>query len=177
MPRLFIGLEIPDDVADQLSSLRGGIAGARWIVPDDYHVTLRFIGDIDPRLADDLVEALDGVRAKPIRVKFDGLSAFGGDKPHTVVARVKPSVALSDLQGELERRARRLGLAPEPRKFTPHVTLARLRHSTPQDVAGYLSIRPALSLPAFTADRVALFSARESVGGGPYRLETTFALA
>jgi RNA 2',3'-cyclic 3'-phosphodiesterase len=177
MPRLFIGLEIPDDVADKLSALRGGIAGARWSDPDDYHVTLRFIGDIEPRLADDLVDALEGVRAKPLRVEFDGLGAFGGDKPHTVVARVRANDALSDLQGELERRVRRLGLAPEPRKFTPHVTLARLRRATPHDVAAYLTIRPALALPAFVADRVALFSARESVGGGPYHLETTFALA
>jgi len=103
--------------------------------------------------------------------------AQGRVGPHTVVARVRPNAALSDLQAEIERRVRRLGLAPEPRKFTPHVTLARLRHATPHDVADYLSIRPALALPAFVADRVALFSARESVGGGPYHLETTFALA
>jgi RNA 2',3'-cyclic 3'-phosphodiesterase len=177
MPRLFTGLEIPPDVAAKLAELRGGLPGARWIEPADYHVTLRFIGDVEPRLADDVVDALDGLRARPIRVEFTGLDAFGGEKPHAVVARVKTADALVDLQAEQERRLRRLGLAPEPRKFTPHVTLARLRRGTAEDVAGYLTTRHALALPAFVADRSALFSARESVGGGPYAVEMTFALA
>ena len=47
MPRLFTALEIPPDIADRLSSLRGGLSNARWITPENYHVTLRFIGDID----------------------------------------------------------------------------------------------------------------------------------
>jgi RNA 2',3'-cyclic 3'-phosphodiesterase len=177
MPRLFTGLEIPTDVAARLSELRGGLPGARWIEPSDYHVTLRFIGDIEPRLADDVVDALDGLRARPVRVEFTSLDAFGGEKPHAVVARVKTSEALLELQSEQERRLRRLGLPPEPRKFTPHVTLARLRRGTPEDVAGYLATRSALSLPPFVADHSALFSARESVGGGPYAVEMTFALA
>src|SRR5579863_5335658 len=149
MPRLFTGLEVPPMVGAKLAELRGGVFGARWIDPDNYHVTLRFIGDIQPRLADDVVDALGGIRARPIRIEFNGLDAFGGEKPHTIVARVKTNESLLDLQCEQERRLRRLGLAPEPRKFTPHVTLARLRRSSSAGVAAYLATRNALSVPAF----------------------------
>jgi RNA 2',3'-cyclic 3'-phosphodiesterase len=177
MPRLFTGLEVPAAVGAKLAELRGGMPGARWIDPSDYHVTLRFIGDVEPRLADDVVDALDGLKSRPVRIEFAGLDAFGGEKPHTLVARLKTTDALLDVQAEQERRLRRLGLAPEPRKYTPHVTLARLRHASSADVAAWLATRHALSLPAFVADRSALFSARESVGGGPYHVETTFAFA
>ena len=177
VPRLFTGLELPSAVAAALAAGRGGLVGARWIDPGDYHVTLRFIGDVEPRLADDVVEALEGVRARPMRIVFDGLGAFGGDRPHALVARVRPNEALSELQGEQERRLRRIGLKPEPRRFTPHVTLARLRRVSSREVADYLALNGALSPPGFEADRTALFSARENVGGGPYRVETTFAFA
>ena len=54
MPRLFTGVEIPADVAQDLAIMKGGIEGARWIDPDNYHLTLRFVGDIPDRMADEL---------------------------------------------------------------------------------------------------------------------------
>src|SRR6476646_4581971 len=127
MPRLFTGLELPEAVASQLASLRGGVAGARWLEPEDYHITLRFIGDIDARTARDIDEALGDIRRPKAPVSFEELSWFGGDKPRAIVAKVKPDPALMDLQAEQERRLRRLGVEPETRKYMPHVTLARLR--------------------------------------------------
>jgi len=176
MPRLFTGIEIPETVSAQLAGLRGGVAGARWIEPSDYHVTLRFVGDVEPRVADDIVETLATVRAPPFTVEFAGLDAFGGHRPHAVVARVKPTPGLIELQSDHERRLRRLGLAPESRKFSPHVTLARLRAGTASAIADYLGVRHALSLSGFQARRFALFSAREGTGGGPYHVECAFDL-
>ena len=177
MPRLFTALEIPDDATDALALMRGGLLGARWIEPDDYHVTLRFIGDIDARLADEVAAALDGVRQERVGVAFDGLSWFGGAKPHAVIAKVKPAPALLALQADHERRMRRLGLAPETRNFTPHVTLCRLRGAGVEAVADYLAARGRLAAPDFLADSFALMSARDSVGGGPYVVERLFRLA
>lgn len=176
MPRLFSGLEIPADVAAVLAGARGGVLGARWIEPSDYHVTLRFIGDVDLRAAREIAETLAEIRRASVTIRFEGLGWFGGDKPRAIVARVKPNPALTELQAEHERRLRRIGLAPDPRNFTPHVTLARLRSVGPAAVADYLTVRGALAAPAFEARRFVLYSARDSVGGGPYVVEADYPL-
>jgi 2'-5' RNA ligase len=176
MPRLFTALGVPAEVGAALALARGGLFGARWIDPQDYHITLRFIGDIDARLADEAVAALDDVRRGPVAVEFEGLGWFGGDKPRVIVAKVKPSPALIELAADLERRLRRLGLQPETRNFTPHVTLARLRGVGPAAVAEYLASRGLLEAPGFVAERFALMSARDGVGGGPYVVEGEFSL-
>ena len=141
MPRLFAGLEIQAEIGQSLSNLRGGLPGARWIDPENYHVTLRFIGDIDGMSANEIASMLFRVNRKPFEVKVQGLQSFGGKKPRAVVASVEPCRPLIELQAELERLMQRLGLDPEGRKFTPHVTLARLHDASSRDVADYLSVR------------------------------------
>jgi len=177
MPRLFTGLEIPKEVAQSLSLLRGGLPGARWIDPENYHVTLRFIGDIDDRLAHEIASLLDGVRRRSFEVRFGNLMSFGGRKPRAVVVAVEPIQPLVELQSELERLMQRLGLEPEGRKFIPHVTLARLRVSSSRDVAEYLSTRGPVFGASFRVSRFVLFSSRSSVGGGPYVIEADYPLA
>lgn len=187
MPRLFVGLELPEPVATRLSSLRGGLSGARWIDPSDYHITLRFIGDIDRRMAHEIEDELSEIGREALEVKIAGLGVFGGDKPHTLYAVIHPSRPLLALQAESERCLRRLGLKQEARKFTPHITLARLRSSVSVlDVADYLAVHGAVATregvpPAagesFMAERFALFSAREPHGGGPYIVEAAYPLS
>ena len=177
MPRLFTGLEIPKEVAQSLSLLRGGLPGARWIDPENYHITLRFIGDIDDRLAHEIASLLDGVRRRSFEVRFGNLMSFGGRKPRAVVVAVEPIQPLVELQSELERLMQRLGLEPEGRKFIPHVTLARLRESSSREVADYLSTRGPVFGSSFHVSRFVLFSSRSSVGGGPYVIEADYPLA
>ncbi len=177
MPRLFTGLEIPSQTGLMLSMLRGGLRGARWIDPENYHITLRFIGDIDDRTADEVAAALDRVHRNPIDIRLSGLGSFGNGKPHAVWARVEPSDELSELQAEQERIFQRIGLPPERRKYTPHVTVARCRSSTNEDVAKWLSERGNFQAPTFTVGRFVLFSAKASVGGGPYLVEEAYPLA
>src|SRR6266436_3797222 len=161
MPRLFTGLEIPAEIGQTPSDLRGGLPGARWIDPENYHVTLRFIGDIDGVAANEIASLLFRVNRKP----------------RAVVASIAPSRPLIELQAELERLMQRFGLDPEGRKFTPHVTLARLRDASNQDVADYLSVRGYFPTQVFTASRFVLFSSRASTGGGPYVVEDSYALS
>ncbi|MGU3545810.1 RNA 2',3'-cyclic phosphodiesterase [Methylobacterium sp. A52T] len=179
MPRLFTGLAVPPAIADALRAWQGGLPGARWIEPGDFHVTLRFIGDVDATTADDVVEALSEMRVRPaLTVTLDGLGIFGGDRPRALYASVVPEAELTDLQAEQERLVRRAGVEPERRKFTPHVTLARLRRdATPEAAAMYLSQAPVFAPLTYTADRVTLFSARDSTGGGPYVAEAEFPFA
>jgi RNA 2',3'-cyclic 3'-phosphodiesterase len=177
MPRLFTALEIPNDVGQSLSMLRGGLPGARWIDPDNYHLTLRFIGDIDDALAREVADLLDGVRRSSFELRLDGLSSFGGRKPRAVVAAAAPVQALFDLQSEQERLMQRVGLEPDGRKFTPHVTLARLRDSSSRHVADFLSSRQPFRSSPFRISRFVLYSSRASVGGGPYVVEAAYPLA
>jgi RNA 2',3'-cyclic 3'-phosphodiesterase len=176
MPRLFTALELPETVVSQMAMARGGVIGARWLEPEDYHITLRFVGDIDGRTARDVAETLGDIRRPKAHVRFEGLSWFGGDKPRAIVARVKADPALMDLQAEQERRLRRIGVEPETRKFTPHVTLARLRGVAEKAIADYLASRGAFQAEAFWAQRFVLYSAREGSGGGPYVVEAAYLL-
>jgi 2'-5' RNA ligase len=174
MPRLFTGVEIPSDIGQAMSMLRGGLPGARWITPDNYHLTLRFIGDVDDLVAQEVALMLSRVRRAPFDLHLEGLTSFGGRRPRAVVATVAPALALLELQAEHERLMQRIGLEPEGRKYMPHVTLARLRDSSSLDVADYLSARGYFRTAPFPVSRFVLFSSRNSVGGGPYVIEASY---
>lgn len=176
MPRLFTAVEIPPMVGEALAMLRGGLPGARWIDPENYHLTLRFIGDIDDALARDVAQVLGGVARASFELRLDGLDAFGGRKPRAVFAAASANPALAELQAEHERLLRRIGLAAEGRKFSPHVTLARLRGTSARQVADYLAARAGFRSASFRIERFVLFSSRASVGGGPYVVEAAYPL-
>jgi len=177
MPRLFTGVEIPSDVGQALASLRGGLPGARWIDPENYHLTLRFIGDVDDMIAHEVAELLGRIKRGGFELHMEGLTSFGGRKPRAVVANVAPARALFDVQAEQERLMQRIGLEPEGRKFIPHVTLARLRDSSSRQVADYLAARGFFRTSSFRVSRFVLFSSRNSVGGGPYVVEASYPLS
>lgn len=177
MPRLFTAITLPDDVRMWLTGLRGGLRGARFIDAENYHVTLRFIGDVDERTADEAAHALGRIRRAPVEVKLTGLGSFGNKKqPHAVWARVEPTPDLMELQAEQERILQRIGLPAEARRFTPHVTIARCKGATAREVADWLTLRGGFAAPPFVADEFALLSSRDSVGGGPYVTEDVFPL-
>ncbi|MBV2142248.1 RNA 2',3'-cyclic phosphodiesterase [Falsochrobactrum sp. TDYN1] len=176
MPRLFTALEIPRDAALSLSLLRGGLPGARWIDVENYHLTLRFIGDVEGHVADEIADALDRIRRPEFMLNLTGVDAFGSKKPHSIYAGISPSPDLNALQAEIERICQRLGLPADPRKFTPHVTLARLKNPRVDDVARYLSSRGNFATLPFKVGRFVLMSSRDSVGGGPYVVEEAWPL-
>jgi 2'-5' RNA ligase len=113
----------------------------------------------------------------PFELRIDGLLSFGGRKPRAVVATIPPVTPLMDLQAEHERLLQRLGLEPDRRKYTPHVTLARLRETSSRQVADYLAARGHYRSQPFQVSRFVLFSSRSSTGGGPYIVEAAYPLA
>lgn len=178
MPRLFTGLEIPSDIGFALSLKRGGLHGARWIDPENYHITLRYIGDVDHRTAEEVRDVLERFGyAEPFSLTLDHLGVFGSNKPRALYAGVAPSETLSRLQASQERMLQRVGLAPDGRKFVPHVTLARLRDTPPSDLARHIAHAGHFAPMRFSVSRFVLFSSRDSVGGGPYVVEQEFPLA
>lgn len=178
MPRLFTGIEIPADVAADLDLMRGGVWNARWIDRESYHITLRFIGDIDDRLAHEVAHALDGVPARPFTLRLKGVGAFGGAKPHSLYAGVAADGdGLKRLQAAHERLCQSLGLPPEPRRFVPHVTLARLRDPRLETVQGFIARNNLYESRPFEVARFVLFSSRPTRGGGPYAVEEAYDFA
>ena len=176
MPRLFTGLEIPADVALDLDLMRGGISGARWIDRDSYHITLRFIGDIDEGLAREIAYELDGVEARPFQLRLAGCGAFGGNKPHALYAGVEGNAELRRLQAIHERICQVLGLPADPRKFAPHVTLARLKDPDVSSLHRFIASHNLYKSRIFEVARFVLFSSRPSRGGGPYAVEESYQL-
>jgi RNA 2',3'-cyclic 3'-phosphodiesterase len=176
MPRLFSAIEIPRSIAERLTVLRSGLSGARWIDPDNYHLTLRFIGDVDGATARDFTNALGEIALSPFELKLNGLGSFGGNKPRNIFVEIEPSPALDALQRANEHAARKAGLPPEGRNYKPHVTLARLRGARPDAVATYLERQGGVRAEPFTVSRFVLYSSRNSTGGGPYVIEAAYAL-
>ena len=99
MPRLFVALEVPRNAAMSLSLLRGGLPGARWIDVENFHITLRFIGDIDGRTADEVVDRLDRIERPEFQLALSGIGSFGSKKPHSVFAGVTQAPEMYALRG------------------------------------------------------------------------------
>lgn len=176
MPRLFVALEIPQDAALSLSLLRGGLPGARWIDVENYHLTLRYIGDVDNRTGNEVLDALDNVSCPEFNLQLTGTGAFGSKKPRAIWAGTNAPDELISLQSSIERACKHIGLAPDSRKFTPHVTLARLRGADQYSVGEYLGARGNFKSNIFPITRFVVMSSKNSVGGGPYRIEETYPL-
>lgn len=174
MIRLFTALEIPDEIAERLTRLQRGIEGARWIEPRDFHITLRFVGDVPEDVASDIDDALRAIAFDPFDIEIEGVGIFGGAKPHALWAGVRPSEPLLKLQARHESAIRRAGLKPEVRNYTPHVTLARLRAVDAPEAYRFVEANNLFATPCFEAARFVLFSARTSTGGGPYVAERIY---
>ncbi len=176
MPRLFTAIALPDALAEHLADLAVPLAGARWIEPENMHITLRFAGDIDNPTANDFHAALAGIDEPAFALRLAGFGAFGGQQPRTLWAGIEDSPWLDTLARANERAARSAGLPPEKHGFKPHVTLARLKGTRPEAVARVLEGLGAFRSPPFQVESFALLSSRPKVGGGPYVVEDTFRL-
>ena len=176
MPRLFTGIELPAAQTAELASLQGGLFGARWIEPSDFHITLAFMGDVGARLAEEADEMLARLHKPRMRLRLVGLDVFGAKKPTSIFARVASDPALCELQAAHVSLLRRLGAKIEKRRFQPHVTLARTARCEPSAIARFLGERGGYMSEPFEARRFVLYSARESVGGGPYHVERAYPL-
>lgn len=176
MIRLFVALEIPAELRRRLAAMQGGVPGARWQRDDQFHLTLRFIGEVDDARGLDIDDALAGVRAPTFPVELAGVGAFGGKNPRALWAGVRASEDLAHLQRKVETALQRLGLAAEARKFSPHVTLAWLRHAPRGKVMDFLSDHALFAAAPFTADRFVLFSSQMGSGGSVYHAERSYAL-
>jgi 2'-5' RNA ligase len=137
-PRLFVAIRFSEDVNEALDDLAFGIKGASWMHSDQYHLTLRFIGDPGALTLDDVDRALREVRAESFRLNLKGTGHFPlrGD-PETLWVGVDDNRVLESLRNRVESALTRAGVPAEGRKFHPHVTLANVKSADPRDVGRF----------------------------------------
>lgn len=178
MLRLFIALPVPDEIADQVVALQRGLDGAKWSPRDNLHVTLRFLGDVNERKAEEIDEALGKIRVAPFTLALAGVGTFGGDEPHAVWLGLKPNPTLLGLQKKCERACQIAGLTPDPRAYTPHLTICYLpRRQSVDAVMGFVHQHSLFAAPSWCADRFYLYASRTQ-GQGPsrYSIEAEYPL-
>lgn len=177
MIRLFVAIALPDDARAFLAAMAGGVPGARWVPPGNMHLTLRFIGNVDEATAEDLDAALGLVRAPAFDVAIEGVGCFSrGRVPTMLWAGVAKNAALTHLQERIESALVRAGAAPEPRKFTPHVTLARLGNTPRARVEAFIADHALLRLPPFRVTQFTLFSSSLGHDHPTYAAEISYQL-
>ncbi len=177
MPRLFIAIDIPETLRTLLHTMGRGIPGARPVGTDQIHLTLRFIGEVDGGLAEDIREALADIRTGPFALTVHGVGHFPPrGAPRVLWAGLDPSDELLLLRNRIERRLIACGLAPEPRKFSPHITLARLKGSPLRRVGEFLAGNSLLHPDGFTVDHFLLYSSRLIKSGAVHTIEGHYPL-
>ena len=177
MPRLFTGLELPEVIKDEILDLHRPLPGVKWINTDDLHLTLRFAGDIDNRVADEFASFLDGISVQSFDMRLSGVGTFGGREPRVLWVGVEAGSQLEMLARAHERAARSAGLKADSRVFKPHITIARLRYAREDVLARFLQQHAGLKTDWFGVSHFSLFSAKPKTGGGPYVVEAQFALS
>jgi 2'-5' RNA ligase len=176
--RLFVGLDLPWSLRERLSVLAGGVPGARWLPPENYHVTLRFIGEVAPHQAEEIDLALTTLRARGFSLSLTGVGTFEkAGRPVVLWVGVERCQQLDLLQSKIETACQRTGLEPERRRFTPHVTLARLDNAVPTKLAVFVQANNLFRSEPMPVEHFTLFSSRLGKEASVYTAEVEYALA
>jgi len=175
--RLFVALSIPDSVAQALLLMQGGVPGAHWQTREQLHLTLRFIGEVDDREANHIDEALSAISAPRFVLSLKGVGEFGGRKPHAIWAGAGEGVeSIRHLNRKIETAMQRIGLPGDTRKFTPHVTLARLRAASVGRVMDWLADHALYASAPFAVNEFRLYSSTLTPNGSVYVPESVYPL-
>jgi len=176
--RLFVGLDLPWSLRERLALLAGGIPGARWLPPENYHITLRFIGEVASHQAEEIDLALAALRARGFSLSLTGVGTFEkAGRPVALWVGVERSAQLDHLQSKIETACQRTGLEPERRRFTPHVTLARLDNAVPTKLAVFVQANNLFRSEPMPVEHFTLFSSRLGKEASVYTAEVEYALA
>ena len=178
MPRLFIAVDIPETIKKNLESMFFGIPGARWVSLDQLHLTVRFIGDVDGVMFLDIKDRLAEINISPFDIKMKGLGHFPPrGAPRIIWAGLEKSETLMFLRKKIDTALLQIGVTPEKRKFSPHITLARLKNTPPQKVARFLSGNGFFSQEPFQVEDFKLYSSTLTPKGAIHKVERIYSLS
>lgn len=174
MHRLFVAIRPPDRVIDLLLDTMEGIAALRWQEDEQLHLTLRFVGEVERPLAEDIAVALETLRFAPFAIRIAGVGRFDHHKRGALWAGVEPRAPLAALAARIERICVRAGLPPERRAFHPHITLARWGRGAGSSLDPFLATHAALRSDDFTVDTVTLYESHLGRAGAHYEVAAAY---
>ena len=178
MPRLFIAVDLPDIIKKNLEAMFFGIPGARWVTHDQLHLTVRFIGEVEGNLFHDIKSALEEVGVAPFGLQLKGVGHFPPrGAPRVIWIGLEKSEPLQLLRKKIDTPLLKIGLEPEKRKFSPHITLARLKNTPIQKIANFLSGNGLFSQKPFQVDDFKLYSSSLTPKGAIHRAERVYSLS
>ncbi len=174
--RLFAGIPLPALAATQLTPLQRGVDGAAWRPTENFHITLRFFGDVDEVCAEQLDGELGRITAPPFDITISGSGWFGGSTPSALWLGVAHNASLHCLAERCEAAARRAGFVPESRKYCPHVTLAYCRGVPHAEAAKFAQRTSLVRIGPILVDRFYLYSSWLGKGPSRYVVEAEYPL-
>jgi 2'-5' RNA ligase len=178
MYRLFVAIDLPADIKEKLLAIGGGIQGARWLTAEQIHLTLKFVGEVDGGVFEDILDALKEVSSEPFELTLKGVGHFPPRRnPEVLWVGVAKNERLVQLRNRIESTLARIGLAREQRKFAPHVAIARLRDPHIDRVARFLSENSLLEISAFPVTEFTLFSSVLASEGAQHQIEAVYQLS
>ena len=179
MYRLFVAIDLPEGIRETLAGLCCGIPDARWVTPEQLHLTLRFIGDTDGGLFGEIREALAEIAPPSFTMRLKGFGCFPPRKAPRVlwVGIEQPNEPLLKLRNRVEATLVRLGMEPEHRKFAPHITLARLREPPMHRLTNFLSGNNLFATETFPVTEFLLYSSTLSTKGAIHTVEASYPLS
>ena len=178
MYRLFVAIDLPEEVKRGVAGITGNLAGARWVPGNQLHLTLRFIGEADEALFQAIKTVLSGVQGASFSLAMKGVGHFPpGKHPRVLWVGMEESGPLLELQHEVESTLAAAGIAPEERRFSPHITLARLKETPAAAVAAIENRCGAFRTEPFPVDEFHLYSSTLTREGAIHRREASYPLA
>ena len=177
MHRLFVALRPPAEIRRRcLAAMAGGPPGWAWQVDAQLHVTLRFIGEVERPVAEDIAAALGSIQAAPVEIGLHGVGFFDQGRQGLLFARAIPRDPLAALHKKVDRALTTVGLEPERRAFLPHITLARRRKAS-ADPSAWLEAHAALAADPEPVGEFILFESRLGHDGPHYEPVAQYPLA
>jgi RNA 2',3'-cyclic 3'-phosphodiesterase len=176
--RLFVGLALPWGLREAAAGLAHGLNGARWVPPENLHLTLRFLGEVSNPVAEEVDHALAALRGRGFALALGGVGVFERNgRPATLWAGVVRAPGLEHLQSKIETAIQRAGLPAERRRFQPHVTLARVENVAPERLAAWIAANNLFRTDEAPVGHFTLFSSQLGRDQAVYTPEVEYALA
>jgi RNA 2',3'-cyclic 3'-phosphodiesterase len=177
MHRLFVAIRPPEEVRDVLIDAMDDSPELRWVGDEQLHLTLRFIGEVERPLANDIATALGRLRSPIFGLRVSGIGKFEQRNGGSLWAAVDPREPVIALAAKVERAVQQVGLEAEHRAFMPHITLARWNRRSLEAVDAFLRRNSDLASHSFEVDRFILYESRLSRHGAHYEEVASYPLA
>jgi 2'-5' RNA ligase len=176
--RLFLALALPDGVRSELASLVEPLRGVSWTPPEQLHLTLRFIGEVQAELCERIDERLAAVHVEPFIIPVEGVGAFPQKGPPRVlwvgVGAGHPH--LFQLRQRMDDAVLAAGIDLDVRFFHPHITLGRCSEESAQVALPWLRRHREFATAPFRVSAFALYSSRLLAQGAEHTLERSYPL-